>query len=539
MISEVHYNPSPPPAIAAEDFSSGTADDFTPLLGTWNVRDGGYEVTPGVEGDTLATLSTDGPLPAEFVLSATLNIRTVPDFNQNAVLFFDYYSPTDFKFVSVHAGSDKWRIGQRDASGWNFLASKVKTIEADTDLEVVIEIRGSLVTLRSGGVLVLDHDFGAALSDGQVGLGSKNGTPRFEKVQLEGMGDPQDSEFLELVGTTAAPVDLGGWRLNDGVTMTFAPGTILGPGQVFVLVGFDPGETGRAELVRKVLGIEESVVLVGPYEGRLSNTGEVVSLTRPAVLGDPQTGFVLVDRVHYDEQPPWPTQADGAGRALSRASEKAFGSFATSWSALEPTPGTVRFAETGDVAFDGETDGNDVVGFARVLADPAVHQLAYGVPATLVADVDGDGDVDFDDIDDFVALLAGNAASAAVQAGAEPDRVSRRATRAASRVERMAPLTVSLQRPDARSFRSARLQQRDALARRQPAVAERNPNPRRPVASDLTSQRPAGTRRHARVRHAQGALAVDPRRHLDDSREGLTDRAMATESAWRSGHWLY
>jgi hypothetical protein len=318
--------------------------------------------------------------------------------------------------------------------------------------------------------------------------------------------------------------------------MAFAPETMLGVGQVLVLVGFYPGEMDRADLFRKVLGIEEEpVVLAGPYEGKLSNSEEAVSLTRPAVLGDPRTGFVLVDRVRYDGQSPWPTKADGDGRSLSRASVEAFGSFASSWSALEPTPGTVRLAETGDVDFDGKADGNDVLGFARVLADPAVYQLAYGVPATMVADVDGDGDVDFDDIDDFVALLAGSAASAAVQAGAEPDGVSRHATPPTFGSEGMAPLTVRLQTPDAQSFRSARLQQRAASARRQTVVAERSPNPRRVVASDLASQRPAGTRRHARVRHAQDALAVDPRRHLDDSSNGLIDRAMATESVWRHG----
>ena len=33
-----------------EDFESGEADSFTPVLGTWEVSDGRYVVTPGEEG---------------------------------------------------------------------------------------------------------------------------------------------------------------------------------------------------------------------------------------------------------------------------------------------------------------------------------------------------------------------------------------------------------------------------------------------------------------------------------------------------------
>jgi hypothetical protein len=42
------------------------------------------------------------------------------------------------------------------------------------------------------------------------------------------------------------------------------------------------------------------------------------------------------------------------------------------------------------------------------------------VPPTLAGDIDGDGDLDFDDIDDFVARLGGGPANLAARANALP-----------------------------------------------------------------------------------------------------------------------
>jgi hypothetical protein len=39
------------------------------------------------------------------------------------------------------------------------------------------------------------------------------------------------------------------------------------------------------------------------------------------------------------------------------------------------------------------------------LNDPEEYQATYGVAATATGDIDGDGNVDFDDIAGFVALV--------------------------------------------------------------------------------------------------------------------------------------
>jgi hypothetical protein len=54
---------------------------------------------------------------------------------------------------------------------------------------------------------------------------------------------------------------------------------------------------------------------------------------------------------------------------------------------------------------DGKVDGHDVAGFVMALNDPEEYQATYGVAATATGDIDGDGNVDFDDIAGFVALV--------------------------------------------------------------------------------------------------------------------------------------
>jgi hypothetical protein len=134
----------------------------------------------------------------------------------------------------------------------------------------------------------------------------------------------------------------------------------------------------------------------------------------------------LVDWVTYDGQPPWPSAANGRGGSLQRAAAAAPGLDAASWSALAPTPGTVRFAEIGDLDFSGVVDDADIHRFARLVADPTAYQATHGVPATMVADVDGDGNVDFDDIDDFVDLVHRAAADAAARSASQPSGVDYR-----------------------------------------------------------------------------------------------------------------
>lgn len=61
----------------------------------------------------------------------------------------------------------------------------------------------------------------------------------------------------------------------------------------------------------------------------------------------------------------------------------------------------------GDMDCDGDVDFDDIDDFALGLNDPQSYENMFGVPPSLKGDTDGNGALDFDDISGFVEILAG------------------------------------------------------------------------------------------------------------------------------------
>ncbi len=113
-----------------------------------------------------------------------------------------------------------------------------------------------------------------------------------------GLTPGNDLEFLELKNTGTTNLDLSGLTFTSGITFTFTNGTILGPGQFFVLA------RNPAAFATKYPG----VTVGGTYTGQLDNAGE--QLTLAEALGSP------VFSVTYDDLPPWPVTTDVADFSL-------------------------------------------------------------------------------------------------------------------------------------------------------------------------------------------------------------------------------
>jgi hypothetical protein len=73
----------------------------------------------------------------------------------------------------------------------------------------------------------------------------------------------------------------------------------------------------------------------------------------------------------------------------------------------------------GDLDCDGDVDFDDIDDFVLGLTDPQEYENQFGLAPEVKGDTDGDGDIDFDDIDDFVAILTA-ADSAGTQTVPEP-----------------------------------------------------------------------------------------------------------------------
>jgi hypothetical protein len=113
-----------------------------------------------------------------------------------------------------------------------------------------------------------------------------------------GLTPGNDLEFLELKNTGTTNLDLSGLTFTSGITFTFTNGTILGPGQFFVLA------RNAAAFALKYPG----VTVGGTYTGQIDNAGE--QLTLAEALGSP------VFSVTYDDLPPWPVTPDVADFSL-------------------------------------------------------------------------------------------------------------------------------------------------------------------------------------------------------------------------------
>jgi hypothetical protein len=66
----------------------------------------------------------------------------------------------------------------------------------------------------------------------------------------------------------------------------------------------------------------------------------------------------------------------------------------------------------GDMDGDGDVDFDDIDAFVLGLNDPAGYEAIFGVSPAELGDMDMDGDLDFDDISGFVAILSGGGGQA-------------------------------------------------------------------------------------------------------------------------------
>lgn len=113
-----------------------------------------------------------------------------------------------------------------------------------------------------------------------------------------GVTNSDEFEFLELKNYGTNTLNLSGLTFSTGITFTFTNGTLLAPGQFFVLV------RNSAAFTSKYPGVMPR----GVYSGRLDNGGEAVTLSHP--FGG------TVFSVTYDDLAPWPVAPDSFGFSL-------------------------------------------------------------------------------------------------------------------------------------------------------------------------------------------------------------------------------
>ncbi|MCI0748296.1 MAG: CotH kinase family protein [Verrucomicrobia subdivision 3 bacterium] len=165
--------------------------------------------------------------------------------------------------------------------------------------------------------------------------------------------DVTDLEYIELRNISGQPVALyhplhtsNTWRLDKAVEFEFPPGVVLPAGGALLVVNFDPERDPYALAeFRFTYGNLAGIPLLGPYGGKLDNSGEGIELLKPdapiaaTAESAEEVPYILVERIDYRDVPPWPAGADGIGISLQRITPAAYGNEPTNWVAGIVTPG--------------------------------------------------------------------------------------------------------------------------------------------------------------------------------------------------------
>ena len=167
--------------------------------------------------------------------------------------------------------------------------------------------------------------------------------------------NPEDNthdEYIKLFNPLDSQVDLwtdaGPWRIDGGVDFVLPAAVSLAANGSLLIVSFDPSDTNELNVFASAYGITnaESMTILGPYDGKLSNWGERIALERPQapdVIGEGPS-WVIVDEVIYSTSSPWPAEVQTNGLSLQRTSILESGNDPDSWSALGANP-TVPIAK--------------------------------------------------------------------------------------------------------------------------------------------------------------------------------------------------
>lgn len=213
--------------------------------------------------------------------------------------------------------------------------------------------------------------------DFRTGTGGPNTPPReggpvvvseimYHPPDSGGLDNP-DNEYIELHNITDRPIQLldpdnpaNTWKITSAVDFVF-PLDVTIPADGYILIVGTENTAG----FRTAYHLGGTVPIYGPWTGRLNNSGESVRLYRPDAPGlDLHVPYVLVDRVDYSDNHPWPAGPDGSGYSLERRTPPGLGSDRANWQVgiLGGSPGTANLSapiEEPDLFINEFTASND------------------------------------------------------------------------------------------------------------------------------------------------------------------------------------
>ncbi len=213
--------------------------------------------------------------------------------------------------------------------------------------------------------------------------------------ELAVTSDRDDFEFLEVMNIAPQAVDLAGVRFKSGIEFTFPQHSVLSGGERVLLVRDRMAYEARYGSLAGIQAFE--------YRGRLSNDGE--SLRIAGIGPTPIRDFT------YNDQLPWPLEADGDGASLVLISpnNNPAHADAANWTTKQrdgaPTANAITYVQwaTSQGLLGGpeaDDDGDTLTNFFEYLyGSRATDASDAPIPAIAIQTINVDGSPD-----DYVTL---------------------------------------------------------------------------------------------------------------------------------------
>ena len=224
------------------DFNNGQMEGFATDSGSFAVEGGALRVTAASQGlDAAAVFYHDQYLPIYFEIVATVAIdKAQAGWEGNAYVIFDYFSPTDFKFVGINQKTNKVEMGQRTATGWHVVAQSPLKIWENRNYQLLVAINGTAATVVVDNKNAFTFVFAPRVIDGEtyglnkgmVGFGSQNSRGYFDNITIQIL-PPQitldyKEDFQDGDVHPFTPEPEGAWSVVGGRYTVAAPA----PGQI-------------------------------------------------------------------------------------------------------------------------------------------------------------------------------------------------------------------------------------------------------------------------------------------------------------------
>jgi hypothetical protein len=183
--------------VRTEDFAAASTL-FNETTTGWSLADGRF--TGAAPAVSLANINVG----SSYLADLTSTFKTTGE----GGFVFDYYTQTDYKYVTVSAG--KITLGHRTQSGFKTDAVyNSPSIAANADETIGITLKGTTISVtRKVGTAssnVLSFVYNSVLTDGGVGMYSASGSTSFDAFTVKS-DDPGLANFQPLTASTTTRV---------------------------------------------------------------------------------------------------------------------------------------------------------------------------------------------------------------------------------------------------------------------------------------------------------------------------------------------